>query len=118
MKLNVFNNEHDIALAYDSKYFTAPHAGRQLRNDLDYLPVLWAAEGDYVLVENVSSAQQHASRLQRYGKQVSFVDKKGVDRDKTKDSSKSETDTNSAENKSSSETTVAPSSTETTSGGN
>ena len=49
-------------------------------NDLDYLPVLWAAEGDYVLVENVSSAQQHASRLQRYGKQVNFVDKKGVDR--------------------------------------
>ncbi len=80
MTLHVFNPEHDIALAYDNKYFTAPHAGRQLRNDLDYLPVLWAAEGDYVLVENVSSAQQHASRLQRYGKQVNFVDKKGVDR--------------------------------------
>ena len=28
----------------------------------------------------MSSAQQHASRLQRYGKQVNFVDKKGVDR--------------------------------------
>ena len=80
MTLHVFNPEHDIALAYDNKYFTAPHAGRQLRNDLDYLPVLWAAEGDYVLVENVSSAQQHASRLQRYGKQVNFVDKNGVER--------------------------------------
>ena len=51
MTLHVFNPEHDIALAYDNKYFTAPHAGRQLRNDLDYLPVLWAAEGDYVLVK-------------------------------------------------------------------
>ena len=80
MTLHVFNPEHDIALAYDNKYFTAPHAGRQLRNDLDYLPILWAEEGDYVLVENVCSAQQHASRLQRYGKQVNFVDKNGVER--------------------------------------
>ena len=80
MTLHVFNPEHDIALAYDNKYFTAPHAGRQLRNDLDYLPVLWAAEGDYVLVENVSSAQQHALRLQRYGKQVQFIDKNDVER--------------------------------------
>ena len=38
MTLHVFNPEHDIALAYDNKYFTAPHAGRQLRHDLDYLP--------------------------------------------------------------------------------
>ena len=80
MTLHVFNPEHDIALAYDNKYFTAPHAGRQLRNDLDYLPVLWAEEDDYVLVENVSSAQQHALRLQRYGKQVQFIDKNDVER--------------------------------------
>ncbi len=38
MTLHVFNPEHDIALAYDNKYFTAPHAGRQLRYDLEYLP--------------------------------------------------------------------------------
>ena len=80
MTLHVFNPEHDIALAYDNKYFTAPHAGRQLRYDLDYLPALWAEEGDYVFVENVSSAQQHMRRLQRYGKQVNFVDKNGVER--------------------------------------
>lgn len=80
MTLHVFNPEHDIALAYDNKYFTAPHAGRQLRHDLDYLPILWAEEGDYVLVENVSSAQQHALRLQRYGKQVQFVDRTDVER--------------------------------------
>ena len=80
MTLHVFNPEHDIALAYDNKYFTAPHAGRQLRHDLDYLPVLWAEEGDFVLVENVNSAQQHALRLQRYGKQVYFVNKDDVER--------------------------------------
>ena len=27
MTLHVFNPEHDIALAYDNKDFTAPHAG-------------------------------------------------------------------------------------------
>ena len=80
MTLHVFNPEHDIALAYDNKYFTAPHAGRQLRHDLDYLPILWAEEGDFVLVENVNSAQQHALRLQRYGKQVYFVNKDDVER--------------------------------------
>ena len=80
MTLHVFNPEHDIALAYDNKYFTAPHAGRQLRGDLDYLPILWAEEGDFVLVENVNSAQQHALRLQRYGKQVHFVNKDDVER--------------------------------------
>ena len=60
MTLHVFNPEHDIALAYDNKYFTAPHAGRQLRYDLEYLPALWAREGDCVLVENMASASHHA----------------------------------------------------------
>lgn len=78
MTLHLFNPEHDIALAYDNKYFTAPHAGRQLRHDLDYLPILWADEGDFVLVENVCSAQHHAARFQRYGKQVRFVDKNTI----------------------------------------
>lgn len=78
MTLHIFNPEHDIALAYDNKYFTAPHAGRQLRHDLDYLPALWAEEGDCVLVENVNSAQQHVLRFQRYGKHVYFVNKEDV----------------------------------------
>ena len=44
--------------------------------------------------------------------------KKGVDRDKTKDGSKTEQESNSNTNTGSTETTVAPSSTEATSGGN
>ena len=76
MTLHVFNPEHDIALAYDNKYFTAPHAGRQLRHDLEYLPALWAREGDCVLVENMASASHHARRLMRYSEQVRFVDRK------------------------------------------
>ena len=53
MTLHIFNPEHDIALASNLSNFTAPHAGRQLRADLGFLPALWAEEGDVVLVENV-----------------------------------------------------------------
>jgi hypothetical protein len=38
MRLHIFNPEHDIALAANLKRFTAPHAGRQMRADLGFLP--------------------------------------------------------------------------------
>lgn len=79
MTLHIFNPEHDIALAYDNKYFTAPHAGRQMRHDLDYLPVLWAKDGDYILVENVNSARIHARRFMSYGQQVHFIDSDNIE---------------------------------------
>ena len=63
MTLHVFNPEHDIALAADLENFTAPHAGRQLRHDLGFLPVLWAKEGDKVLVDDLEMAQKNISRL-------------------------------------------------------
>lgn len=50
MRLHVFNPEHDIALAHNDPYFTAPRAGRQLREDCCFLPILWAEETDGVLV--------------------------------------------------------------------
>ena len=56
--LHVFNPEHDIALASHLANFTAPHAGRQLRADLGFLPALWAEEGDVVLVDNVEYAEK------------------------------------------------------------
>lgn len=63
MKLHIFNPEHDIALASNLANFTAPHAGRALRNDLGFLPALWAAEGDVVLVENAEEAQKVFKRF-------------------------------------------------------
>lgn len=60
--LHIFNPEHDIALAANLSNFTAPHAGRQLRHDLGYLPAIWATDG-YVLVENVEDAQRDFARL-------------------------------------------------------
>lgn len=65
MTLHVFNPEHDIALASNLTNFTAPHAGRQLRADLGFLPALWAAEGDFVLVEDVDYAARAFRRATR-----------------------------------------------------
>ena len=63
MTLHIFNPEHDIALASGLANFTAPHAGRQLRHDLGYLPALWANEGDVVLVDDEDLARKSWRRL-------------------------------------------------------
>ena len=65
MTLHVFNPEHDLALAAHLANYTAPHAGRQLRADLGYIPALWAAETDVVLVENVEDAERRFRILVR-----------------------------------------------------
>ena len=57
MTAHIFNPEHDIALATDLANFIAPHAGRQLRHDLGFLPALWADEGDVVLVDDIEQAK-------------------------------------------------------------
>ena len=61
--LHIFNPEHDIALASNLANFTAPHAGRQLRTDLGFLPTIWAKEDDFVLVDNVEYAEKVCKRF-------------------------------------------------------
>lgn len=56
MTLHIFNPDHDLALAAHIANFTAPHAGRQLRADLGYLPALWARNGDVILVDDKDTA--------------------------------------------------------------
>lgn len=63
MTLHIFNPEHDIALASNLSNFTAPHAGRQLRNDLGFFPALWAQEDDQILVEHEESALKAYRRV-------------------------------------------------------
>jgi hypothetical protein len=63
--LHIFNPEHDIALASNLSNFTAPHAGRQLRGDLGYLPSLWSNPGDAVYVDHVEYASRAWSRLSK-----------------------------------------------------
>ena len=60
--LHIFNPEHDIALAANLSNFTSPHAGRQLRHDLGWLPAIWASDG-YVLVEDVEAAKRDFARV-------------------------------------------------------
>ena len=73
MKLHIFNPEHDIALASDMFNFVAPHAGREMRSDLGFLPALWAEDGDMVLVDDIASALSRVRHLGRYAHDVAFV---------------------------------------------
>lgn len=76
MKLHIFNPEHDLALAANQKQFTAPHAGRQLRADLAFIPALWADEGDFVLVDDIDDAEDKLRHLGgKYMNKVEFVTK-------------------------------------------
>ena len=66
MKLHIFNPEHDLALAANQANYTAPHAGRQLHNDLSFIPALWADEGDLVLVDDIDDACDKVRHLGGY----------------------------------------------------
>ncbi|MBR1688691.1 MAG: hypothetical protein IJ710_09230 [Prevotella sp.] len=57
-KLHIFNPEHDLSLASNLANFTPPHAARQLRSDLGFLPAIWADEGDGVLVDDAAYAEK------------------------------------------------------------
>ena len=65
MTLHIFNPEHDLALASNLKNFTSPHAGRQLRHDLAWIPALWAEKGDKVLVDDIEQAINGYHKLLR-----------------------------------------------------
>lgn len=58
MTVHIFNPEHDLALAANLSNFTAPHAGRQLRHDLGFLPALWAGTDDVVLTDDAEQAER------------------------------------------------------------
>ena len=86
MKIHVFNPEHDIALATNVEQFTAPHAGRQLRSDLGFLPALWADDGDMVVVDDIEAALHGVRHLKRKSADVLFVmlaDLKHIGREKS-----------------------------------
>lgn len=78
MKLHIFNPEHDIALAYNSSFFTPPHAGRQLRSDLGFIPSLWADDGDFVLVDDVEAALERVRHIRSFAHDVVFVSKDDI----------------------------------------
>ncbi len=73
IRIHVFNPEHDIALAANQKRFTAPHAGRQMRADLGFIPALWADNGDLVLVDDVEAALEAVRHIKKNVHDVRFI---------------------------------------------
>lgn len=76
-KLHIFNPEHDISLAHNDKYFTAPGIARRLRSDCGFIPSLWAEDGDYVLVDDAARAKTELTRL-GLEKNVNFITSKDL----------------------------------------
>lgn len=70
MKIHIFNPEHDIALAADNIFWTAPHAGRQLRSDLGWIPALWAEDGDIIVVDDISVSESAIKKFRYANKNV------------------------------------------------
>lgn len=73
MKLHIFNPEHEMALAADADYMALPHAVQEFKTNLGFLPALWAADGDFVLVDDVLFALKALAQCRRPHAEVLFV---------------------------------------------
>ncbi|OWP32937.1 hypothetical protein CBG55_01580 [Prevotella intermedia] len=73
MTLHIFNPEHDMSLAQNSPNYTPSRAALQIRNDLAFLPYIWAKQGDAVLVNDVTEARASVEKLRLKKKEVCFV---------------------------------------------
>lgn len=80
MIAHIFNPEHDIALAADNIFWTAPHAGRQLRADLGWIPAIWAKSGDIIIVDDVPASQNSFRKFKHEEKDITFTTIKEVHR--------------------------------------
>lgn len=82
MTLHIFNPEHDLVLAGNSANFTAPHAARQLKTGLGFLPALWASDGDAVLVEDrdyaLKALKRASVQAERQFERVWFIEPSGL----------------------------------------
>jgi hypothetical protein len=72
MKLHIFNPEHDLALASNDVNFYAPHAIRQMRSDMSFLPALWSESGDCVITDDPDLAYSQVEKLHRSLPRVLF----------------------------------------------
>ena len=78
MILHIFNPEHDMALAANDPFWTAPHAGRQMRADLGWIPALWASDNDLVLVDNKEKAEFSSKKISHSNPNVYYVELKDI----------------------------------------
>lgn len=73
MKLHIFNPEHDLALAYDNHCITPPHAIQEFKNNLSFLPALWADDGDCILTDNIPFALKSLKQIHKPHADVLFL---------------------------------------------
>ncbi len=74
MTLHVFNPEHEIALAFDTKNITLPHAIQEFKMNLGFIPALWADDGDYVLVDDAAFAIKASKSVGKHISDVHFIE--------------------------------------------
>lgn len=55
MNLHIFNPEHDLVLACNSKCYTPSEGIRNMRSGLSYVPVFFAEKGDVILTDDVET---------------------------------------------------------------
>ena len=65
-RLLLFNPETDLALAADESQYTPPRAALTLRHAGALLPLWWAKEDDYILVDTLSMAAQAEELKSRF----------------------------------------------------
>ena len=67
-----------MALAANDPFWTAPHAGRQMRADLGWIPALWASDNDLVLVDNKEMAEFSSKKISHSNPNVYYVELKDI----------------------------------------
>ncbi len=74
MNFEIFNPDHEIALAMNTKRFVASRNVRQMSTELGFLPALWAEEGDYIIAEDTALAAETYTALPlRMHADVNFI---------------------------------------------
>lgn len=77
-RLHIYNPEHDIALGKNSGNFTPPKAADAARRAYGHFPAFWAADGDWVLVDDVAHARRMLAAETRKCADVKFVSMKDL----------------------------------------
>lgn len=85
MVLHIYNPEHDIALGKNTVFFTPPKAARITRDAFCHRPALWAADGDWVLVDDIELAENNLREEHCCHADVRFVTKADLARLKAED---------------------------------
>lgn len=69
-RLLFFNPEHDLALAANDTHYTPPASATRMANELQRLPLLWADEGDVVLLRDGTLLRHDGASISIHNSQI------------------------------------------------